>query len=40
MAEWIILAGLVLIDLKMWALVVEQRRHNRVMEQLLGSTTA
>lgn len=32
---FIILLGVVLIDGKLWKMVLEQRRHNRVVEQLL-----
>jgi hypothetical protein len=31
-----ILIGVALIDGKMWKLVIEQRRHNKQVEQLLG----
>jgi hypothetical protein len=35
-AVWIILLGVALIDGKLWKLVLDQRRHNKAVEQLLG----
>jgi hypothetical protein len=32
----LILLGVALIDGKLWKMVLEQRRHNRAVEQLLG----
>jgi hypothetical protein len=36
----IILVGVVLIDGKLWKMVLEQRRHNRTVEQLLAEIRA
>jgi hypothetical protein len=37
MVEIIILIGVVLIDLKLWAIVLERRRHNNVMESQVAA---
>jgi hypothetical protein len=36
-APWIIVAGVILIDVKVWAIVLEQRRHNRLLDKLLAN---
>jgi uncharacterized membrane protein YedE/YeeE len=37
---FIILLGIVLIDAKLWKVVLEQRRHNKTIEQLLAEIRA
>lgn len=37
-AIWIILAGVALIDGKIWAILLEQRRHSKAVEQILAAS--